>query len=94
MKNSAEFCINARFENFVTIFSARARRGHQPMSNFDPPPRSEILLREIVARNSFISDDQCSFSPEYQVLYGAGIAAVCELLYSALFGRSKYRLFT
>ena len=45
--------------------------------------------RAIVASNSFISDDQCSFSPEYQVLYGAGRAAVCELLHSALFGRSK-----
>jgi len=45
--------------------------------------------RAIVASNSFISDDQCSFNPEYQVLYGAGIAAVCELLHSALFGRSK-----
>ena len=45
--------------------------------------------RAIVASNSFISDDQCSFNPEYQVLYGAGIAAVCELLHSALIGRSK-----
>ena len=45
--------------------------------------------RASVASNSFISDDQCSFNPEYQVLYGAGIVAVCELLHSALFGRSK-----
>ena len=45
--------------------------------------------RAIVAINFFISDDECSFNPEYQVLYGSGIAAVCELLHSALFGRSK-----
>jgi hypothetical protein len=45
--------------------------------------------RAIVASNSFISDDQCSFSPEDQALYGASTAAVGELLHSALFGRFK-----
>ena len=39
--------------------------------------------RTIVASNCFTSDDQC-YLP-----YGAGIAAVCELLHSALFGRSN-----